>query len=98
MAYHLMCESSKKIDWKEMNTYTSRLTAVEVLPMPGLGVDGGDAIGVCVPLKNVGKKAWREMKALLRTLLKIPQLCIYEMYSGKQITKRNMHELKSQIV
>lgn len=98
MAYNLMCESSEKIHWEELNTHASRLMQVEILPMPTLGINGGDAFGICIPLKKAGEKAWREMELLLTTLLQNPKFCIYEMYSNKRITLNNLHELKSQIV
>ena len=98
MAYNLMCESSEKICWEEINTLASRLMQVEILPMPTLGTNGGDAFGICIPLKKTGEKAWREMELLLTTLLQDLSFCVYEMYSSKRITLNNLHELKSQIV
>ena len=98
MAYNLMCESSRKIHWEKINIYASRLMRVEILPMPNLGIDGGDAFGICIPLKKTGEKAWRETESLLTSLLQDPSLCIYEMYSSKRITLNNLHELKLQLV
>ena len=98
MSYNIICESTEKINWKELNAYVSKMMLLEVLPMPNMGIDGGDAIGICVPLAKTGEKAWRETESLLTSLLQDPSLCIYEMYSGKRITLNNLHELKLQLV
>lgn len=98
MSYNIMCESSEKIDWKKLSSYASKMNFIEVLPMPNMGIDNGDAIGVCVPLSKTGESAWLEMEAFLTYLLEIPQLSIYELYSNKQITASNLHEIRNQII
>lgn len=98
MAFNLMCESREKINWNSLNERAQSLKLIEVVPMPNLSVSNGDALGISVPLKNVGEQAFRELTEFLKYLLENYKFRIYDLYSNKLLTAENIWELRKQIV
>ena len=100
MSFNIMCESSKKIDWHTFNKFKSHnlFNKVEVIPMPELGRNKGDALGVCVPLDNIGMAAWRQLKRMLEYLLDQEEIEIYNLYSGERVTKKNIESLQQEVI
>ncbi len=53
MAFNIIGETDKKIDFVKLhNKIYSEGLSLEFVPMPKLGINGGDAIGICIPSKN----------------------------------------------
>ena len=69
MAFNIIAESKKSIDFKKLHKvlFDPELP-FEFFPMPGLGLEGGDAIGICVPLKNANERTWMLLKPVLKKL------------------------------
>ena len=97
MAYNLLCESDKAIPWEELNRRLPPFTAVELVPMPGLGNGGGDALGLSVPRKNVGETAWRELCAAIDILREEFQLTLYDLYDGVPVGPGQLEKIREAI-
>ncbi len=97
MSYNLFCETNKIIQWEHLNSRVQSFTTAEYVPMPGMGIDGGDALGISIPLKNTGVKAWKEINEIIKILQTEFNFVIYDMYYGELVELNNMEKIKEAI-
>ncbi|HEY0056905.1 MAG TPA: hypothetical protein VGB63_16260 [Pedobacter sp.] len=72
--------------------------SVELFPMPQLGIDGGDAVGICVPFKNANEKTWLELKRILKLLKSTFQCDVYDLYSGEKLGMFNIGSFRKSLL
>ena len=97
MAYNIFCETEKEIHWQKLNLRLQPFSFIEYVPMPGLAINGGDALGLSVPQKNVGDRAWREMQIVVEILINEFQFVLYDMYQGEIIDLESLDNIRAAI-
>lgn len=97
MAYNIYAETSKKIDWVAINQKLMTYKLIEYVPMPGLGIEGGDALGISIPSKNLGNTAWEELKNVIGLLHSEYKFNLYDMYYGESIDSQLLSKIKENI-
>ncbi len=98
MAYNIYAETNKKIDWMEINQKLMAHKLIEYVPMPEMGIEYGDAIGISIPSKNLGIKAWNELEGVISLLETEYKFNLYDMYYGEKITFQLLNKIKGNIV
>lgn len=95
MAFNIIAETSKKLDFTKLHkeVYSDNLL-FEFIPMPGLGLKGGDAIGICIPLNNVNNLAWIQLKPVLKKLKSKFNCEVYDLYGGQKLDLFNIGTFK----
>ena len=95
MVFNIMAESKKSIDYDKLyiRVFKEHLM-IEFIPMPNLGLDGGDAIGICVPQKNINENTWKELKTILKILKSEFSLDVYDLYGGQKLGLFNINDFK----
>lgn len=94
MAYNIFGETGKQINWEELHKKITPKVFIEYVPMPGKGVNGGDAIGISIPSKNFGNKAWEELKDAVFILAVQYRFKLYDMYYGTEIESGLLNKIK----
>lgn len=97
MSYNILAETDKTINWEQLNERVVRKMFIEYIPMPGMGVNGGDALGISIPAKNLGYGAWEELKRSIEILKTEFQLNLYDMYYGAEIDSKLMAKIKNNL-
>ena len=97
MAYNLFGESSSKINWKELNESVQPFRLIEYVPMPGMGLDGGDAIGLSIPAKNTGVAAYQEFLQVTELLRNTFHFTLYVLYYGTIVDSCMLEQIKADI-
>lgn len=97
MVYNIFGETDKKIKWEELHKKVMPKELVEYIPMPGKGINGGDAIGICIPSKNIGNKAWKELEAIVDILGVEYQFNLYDMFYGAKIDSELLKKIKENL-
>lgn len=95
MAFNIMAESKKSIDYDKLyiRVFKEHLM-IEFIPMPNLGLESGDAIGICVPQKNINENTWQELKTILKILKSEFSLDVYDLYDGQKLGLFNINDFK----
>lgn len=85
MSFNIIAETDKKLNFNKIHkeVYSENLE-FDFVPMPGLGIDGGDAIGICIPLSNVSESVWQRLKPILKKLKYKFGCYIYDLYRGQK--------------
>lgn len=101
MAYNFWVESAAKIDWEQLNKSVQPFQLLEYVPMPGMGLNGGDAIGLSIPMRNTGRVPMRNFyrwRHCCRRNFSVPYIpCIMErlwMTARWNRLKRILYEAK----
>lgn len=94
MAYNIFSQTSKKINWEELHLIVVSQRNLEYIPMPGKGIDGGDALGISIPSKNFSEITWEELNTTISLLTLEYQFEFYDMYHGAKIDSRILGEIK----
>lgn len=95
MALNFLAEKQEKINWKELHSIIYRDDLlIELVPMIGCGKNGGDAIGISIPRKNIGEKSWSQLKETILILQQNLGFQIFDMYSGISIEISNLDDLR----
>lgn len=99
MAFNIMAESKKSIDYNKLciRVFKEHLM-IEFIPMPNLGLDGGDAIGICVPHKNINENTWQELKTILKILKSEFNLDVYDLYGGQKLGLFNINDFRRNLL
>lgn len=99
MAFNIIAETTKKLDYEKIHrvAYSDNLN-FEFVPMPGLGPNEGDAIGICIPLKNANEITWTQLKPVLKTLKSNFGCAIYDLYGGKKLGLFNSDSFKKNLL
>ena len=95
MAFNIIAESNKKLDFTKLHEviYQDNLP-FDFIPMPQLGISGGDAMGICVPMKNTNEKTWELLKPILKKLNAEFGCSVYDLYGGQKLGLFNIDEFK----
>lgn len=99
MAYNIIEETTEKLDFEKMYEmlYSADL-GIEFIPMPSLGVDGGDAMGISVPSNFATKTIWLKLKVILKKLKSGFKCDIYNLYGGQQLGFFNINLFKGNLL
>lgn len=99
MAFNIMAESSRKLNYTKIHekVFKDELP-FDFVPMPELGKNGGDALGICVPLKNASGSIWEQLSPILLKL-KFQFGCdVYDMYGGQKLGLFNVSTFKKNLL
>ena len=98
MAFNIIAETSKRLDYIKIHqeVYSDNLN-FDIVPMPGLGLNGGDAIGICVPLNNVSDVTWTQLKPILKSLKSKFDCDVYDLYGGQKLSRFNIESLRQNL-
>ena len=66
--------------------------------MPELGISGGDAIGICVPLNNANEETWELLRPVLKTLNSTFSCDVYDLYGGQKLGLFNIDTFKKNLL
>jgi len=95
MALNFIAEKQEKINWKELHNKIYRTDLlIELVPMKGCGRNGGDAIGISIPRKNIGENTFQQLKDTILILQQKFRFEVFDMYSGNKIGTSNLEGLK----
>ena len=61
--------------------------------MPGMGLDGGGAIGLSIPMKSTGPDAYQEFLQVADLL----RCTLYTMYYGTVVDDRSLEQIKADV-
>jgi hypothetical protein len=86
MAFNIIAETDKKLDYNKIynKVYSDHLN-FDFVPMPGLGLNGGDALGICIPLSNRSELTWIQLKPILKILKSKFGCDVYDLYGGQKL-------------
>jgi len=99
MAFNIMAERSGKLNYAKIHekVFTDELP-FDFVPMPGLGINGGDALGICIPLKNANESTWQQLKPILLKLKSQFSCDVYDMYGGQKLGLFNIDTFRRNLV
>jgi len=99
MAFNIIAETKHQLDYPKIHqeVYSDNLL-FELIPMPKLGVNGGDALGICIPLKNANETTWAQLKPLLKKLKSKFGCQVYDLYGGQKLTLFNIATFRSNLL
>lgn len=98
MSYNIFAETNKRIDWEELNKRVVLQMFIEYIPMPGMGNNGGDALGISIPSRNLRNGTWEELKRAMEILKTEFQFELYDMYLGTKIDSKVMDKIKQNLI
>lgn len=95
MAFNIMAETAGRLDYAKIHkeVYSENLH-FDFIPMSGLGPSGGDALGICVPLKNANEVTWEQLKPILKKLRSKFGCEVYDLYGGQKLSFFNIETFK----
>lgn len=99
MAFNIIAETDKKLDYAKLHQviYSEGL-GIDYIPMEGLGINGGDAIGISVPLKVVNEQTWKYLKSILKYLKHRFRCNVYDLYGGQKLGLFNIDSFKHNLL
>ncbi|WPV67966.1 hypothetical protein [Chitinophaga sp. LS1] len=99
MSFNIMAESAGPLDFvKIQQAFYAPGLPFELVPMPGLGINGGDALGICVPLKQANDATWKQLKPVLRQLRRKFHCDVYELYDGQKLGCLNSGKIRRNLL
>ena len=60
--------------------------------------NGGDAIGICIPLKNANEETWTQLKPVLKKLKSDFNCDVYDLYGGQKLGLLNLDSFKNNLL
>lgn len=99
MSFNILAESSSKLDYQEIHkeVYSEDLR-FELVPMPALGINGGDALGICVPGKFADVFTWEQLKPVLKLLRTKFNCDVYDLYGGQKLNFFNINSVRDNLL
>ena len=99
MSFNVIAETSRKLDYSKIHAeiFIDDLP-FDFIPMPNLGVHGGDALGICVPLKNSNASTWEQLKPVLKVLRAKFNCDVYDLYGGQKLGLFNSKTIKKNLL
>ncbi len=99
MAFNIIAETDKKLNFDRLHkeVYSEDFN-FDFVPMPGLGLNGGDAIGICIPLKNANEETWTQLKPVLKKLKSDFNCDVYDLYGGQKLGLFNIDTFKKNLL
>ncbi len=99
MAYNIIAETDKKLDYGRIHKYVySQEFSFDFFPMPGHGLNGGDAIGISIPLKKANEETWAQLKPVLKILKSDFHCDVYDLYGGQRLGLFNIDTFKKNLL
>ncbi|WP_207429368.1 hypothetical protein [Pedobacter sp. SYSU D00535] len=99
MAFNIIAESSRRLDFEEIHKASVKTSlGFEIFPMPKLGINGGDAIGISVPLSNADEPTWMELKRVLKLLKSYFHCDVYDLYGGQKLGLFNINSFRKNLM
>ncbi len=99
MAFNIIAETEKKLDYDTLHKQLcSEDLNFDFVPMPGLGLNGGDAIGICIPLNNANDETWTQLKPVLKKLKSSFNCNVYDLYGGQKLGLFNIDTFKKNLM
>ena len=98
MAFNIIAETDKKLDYNKLHDeiYSENMN-FDFVPMSGLGPNGGDAIGICIPLKYANDNTWAQLKPILEKLKSKFGCDVYDLYGGQKLDVFNIDTFKQNL-
>ncbi|NCU04808.1 MAG: hypothetical protein GXC73_12560 [Chitinophagaceae bacterium] len=99
MAFNIIAEADKNLDYQKLykQVYSEDLN-FDFIPMPGLGLNGGDAIGICIPLNKASEETWAQLKPVLKKLKSHFNCDVYDLYGGQKLGLFNIDTFKKNLL
>lgn len=99
MAFNIIAETDKRLDFSSVHkaVYQEDLP-FDFFSMPDLGIDGGDAIGICVPLNNANEESWGLLKPILEKLNSTFNCHVYDLYGGQKLGDSNIETFRKNLL
>lgn len=99
MAFNIIAETNKKLDFNTLHKeiYSDDFN-FDFVPMPGMGINGGDAIGICVPLNNANDLTWTQLKPVLKKLKSRFGCDVYDLYGGQKLGLFNIDTFRENLL
>ena len=92
----LLIPNEERVSWKEVNAIFSRSCKyIEGFPVQ---FDSKDCLGLNIPSKSYGLRAWGELKPFLSVMVQKFDFKIWELYNGSEVTQENIADLKKYIM
>ncbi len=94
MAYTLMAESSKTVDWPALHGAVAPIRKrVEVFPIPA-----SNGVGLSVPQRLRNELAWEEITQLLEVFQKKFGMDVYDLASGNKLGADTLDAVKQAFI
>ena len=99
MSFNIIAETSGRLNYNEVHrkVYKEELP-FDFIPMPHLGPEGGDALGICVPLKNASESTWKELRPVLKILRAKFGCEVYDLYGGQRLNFFNIDSFRRNLL
>ena len=99
MAFNIIAETTEKLDFVSIHSkVVSKDVGLEFIPMQGLGLRGGDALGISIPAKNANEETWNQLKPILKKLKSEFNCNIYDLYGGQKLGLLNYGSFKKNLL
>jgi hypothetical protein len=99
MSFNIVAESSSCLDYYKIHRAVYKVNLpFDFVPMPTLGPNGGDALGICVPLKNANEATWEELSPVLKILRSKFRCEVYDLYGGQKLGYFNIRSFKKNLL
>jgi hypothetical protein len=99
MAFNIIAETEKKLDFDSIHEQVYLVDFnFDFVPMPRLGLNGGDAIGICIPLNNANEETWAQLKPVLNKLKSDFNCDVYDLYGGQKLDFFNIDTFKKKLL
>jgi hypothetical protein len=99
MAFNIIAESTGKLDFDKIHSMINpNELLIECFPMIGLGMNGGDAFGICIPSHKANEQTWKELKSMVKVFKYKYHCKVYDLYGGKKLTIFNLYKLKKNML
>jgi hypothetical protein len=99
MAFNILAESSNQLNYdlihKEL--FSDNLP-FELFPMPGLGKQNGDAVGICVSRTNAHANTWEILKKVIERLKTEFGCDVYDLYGGQKLDDNNVSMFRKNLI
>ena len=94
MAYTLVAESARPVDWAALHAAVMPLRKrVEVFPVPA-----SNGLGMSVPQRLRNDLAWEEITQLLDVVLKKFEMDVFDLQTGEKVDPRGLDALKQSFI
>ena len=99
MAFNIIAESNKSLNYEQIHKELFQDSLpFELIPMPGLGKQNGDALGICIPINNANFNTWTSLKIVLEKLHSEFSCDIYELYGGQKLDENNILTFRQNLI
>lgn len=96
MAYNFLCETSNQPNWQKLNNLLKKCGSLESFPIIETSEDKF-GLAISIPMRNVGRTAYRQFVYVQKVLTKKFGFKIYDMYYGKEVDKEHIKVIKGEI-